>query len=415
MDEESPDTLSVDAGTDFSAAEESAETSTPAEPVSTDEAAGEDTGMEETLPEGTAVPDEQGSKDVIPTGEDTDPAAETADPPETASGKTASKPARKRTKASAAKAETPNAPIKKTAPSSILTLSADAEVETQESREDTIWHELQNAYRTRKILTGTLGGIEKMEGGGTIAVVYYKEMRVVIPLAEMMINLVEDAAHDYGELVQRQNKILGNMLGCEIDFIIKGLDNASRSVVASRKDAMYKKRQIFYLPDASGNSRVCEDRIVQARVIAVAEKVVRVEIFGTECSILARDLSWDWMGDATERFHVGEQILVRILSVKLHSLEGISVKADVKSVNGNTSKENLGKCKIQGKYAGTVTEIHKGTVFVRLHIGVNAVAHSCYDNRLPGKKDEVSFVVTRIDSDRNVAVGLISRIIKQNI
>lgn len=43
-------------------------------------------------------------------------------------------------------------------------------------------------------------------------------------------------------------------------------------------------------------SRVCEDRIVQARVIAVAEKVVRVEIFGTECSILARDLSWAWMG-----------------------------------------------------------------------------------------------------------------------
>ncbi len=418
MDVENPDTLSVDAGTDFSAAEESAETPTPAEPVSTDEeSAGEDTGMEETLLEETAVLDEQDSKDAIPDGEDTDPAAETAGPPEASSDKPATKPSRKRTKTSAAKAETPDvpAPVKKTAPPSILTLSADAEVETPESREDTIWHELQNAYRTRKILTGTLGGIEKMEGGGTIAVVYYKEMRVVIPLSEMMINLVEDAAHDYGELVQRQNKILGNMLGCEIDFIIKGLDNASRSVVASRKDAMYKKRQIFYLPDANGNSRVCEDRIVQARVIAVAEKVVRVEIFGTECSILARDLSWDWMGDATERFHVGEQILVRILSVKLHSLEDISVKADVKSVNGNTSKENLGKCKIQGKYAGTVTDIHKGTVFVRLHIGVNAVAHSCYDNRLPGKKDEVSFVVTRIDSDRNVAVGLISRIIKQNI
>ena len=304
---------------------------------------------------------------------------------------------------------------KKTAPSSILTINADAEVETQESKEDTIWHEMQNAYRTRKILTGTLGGIEKMEGGGTIAVIYYKEMRVVIPLAEMMINLAEDEAHDYGEIVQRQNKILGNMLGCEIDFIIKGIDNSSRSVVASRKDAMYKKRQIFYLPDANGMSRVCEDRIVQARVIAVAEKVVRVEIFGVECSILARDLSWDWLGDATESFHVGEQILVRILNVKFDTLDNITVKADVKSVNGNTSKANLSKCKIQGKYAGVVTDIHKGTVFVRLHIGVNAVAHSCYDNRMPGKKDEVSFVVTRIDEDRNVAVGLISRIIKQNI
>ena len=54
------------------------------------------------------------------------------------------------------------APARKSAPSSILTLNADSEVETQESREDTIWHELQNAYRTRKILTGILGGIEKM-------------------------------------------------------------------------------------------------------------------------------------------------------------------------------------------------------------------------------------------------------------
>ena len=76
---------------------------------------------------------------------------------------------------------------------------------------------------------------------------------------------------------------------------------------------------------------------------------------------------------------------------------------------------NLSKCKIQGKYAGTITDIHKGTVFVRLSIGVNAIAHSCYDSRTPGKKDEVSFVVTRIDEDRNVAVGLISRIIRQNI
>lgn len=421
MDEESTDTLSVDAGTDFSAAEGTTETSGSAGPISTDEVSAEgDFGMAETLPlpEETASADEHDGQDTIPAGNSTEPAEETGNPSEvSSSGRATSRPAKKRANTSATKTAAPDVPtpVKKSAPSSILTLSADTEVETQESREDTIWHELQNAYRTRRILTGTLGGIEKMEGGSTIAVVYYKEMRIVIPLAEMMINLVEDAAHDYGELVQRQNKILGNMLGCEIDFMIKGLDNASRSVVASRKDAMYKKRQIFYMPDANGISRVCEDRIVQARVIAVAEKVVRVEIFGAECSILARDLSWDWMGDATERFHVGEQILVRILSVKLHSLEDISVKADVKSVNGNTSKENLGKCKIQGKYAGTVTDIHKGTVFVRLHIGVNAVAHSCYDNRMPGKKDEVSFVVTRIDADRNVAVGLISRIIKQNI
>ena len=57
----------------------------------------------------------------------------------------------------------------------------------------------------------------------------------------------------------------------------------------------------------------------------------------------------------------------------------------------------------------------KGLFSSGLELGVNAIAHSCYDNRTVGKKDKVSFVVTHIDEDRNVAVGIITRIIKQNI
>ena len=298
----------------------------------------------------------------------------------------------------------------------ILTLENDAAVETQKSKEDLIWHEITNAYRTRRILTGMLGGIEKLEGGSTITIVYYKNFRVVIPITEMMINLVEDETHNYGELSLRQNKIVNTMLGCEIDFIIKGLDSKERSIVASRKDAMLKKRQIFYFDqDSSGTPKVYPDRVVQARVISVAEKVVRSEIFGVETSIPARDLSFDWLGDARERFHVGDHILVRIQEVKAEDPEHISVRADVKSVEGDTSKANLALCKVQGKYAGTVEDIHNGTVFVRLQIGVNAIAHTCYDSRTVGKKDDVSFVVTHIDSERNVALGIITRIIRQNL
>lgn len=298
----------------------------------------------------------------------------------------------------------------------ILTLENDAAIETQKSKEDLIWHEITNAYRTRRILTGMLGGIEKLEGGATITIVYYKNFRVVIPITEMMINLVEDETHNYGELSLRQNKIVNTMLGCEIDFIIKGLDNKERSIVASRKDAMLKKRQIFYFDqDSSGTPKVYPDRVVQARVISVAEKVVRAEIFGVETSIPARDLSFDWLGDARERFHVGDHILVRIQEVKAEDTEHISVRSDVKSVEGDTSKANLALCKVQGKYAGTVEDIHNGTVFVRLQIGVNAIAHTCYDSRTVGKKDDVSFVVTHIDSERNVALGIITRIIRQNL
>ena len=57
----------------------------------------------------------------------------------------------------------------------------------------------------------------------------------------------------------------------------------------------------------------------------------------------------------------------------------------------------------------------KGIVYVRLSNGVNAMAHSCYDRRTPGKKDDVSFVVTKLDEERSIAVGIITRIIRQNL
>ncbi len=299
----------------------------------------------------------------------------------------------------------------------VLTLESRGEVETEESREDTIWHEIHNAYRTRRILTGQLGGIEQTDNGKTITIVDYKGFRIVIPLKEMMINIGRSpSGQEYRELMLRQNKLLGNMLGAEIDFIVKGIDSKTRSVVASRKEAMLRKRQIFYLDtDAEGMYRVYDNRIVQARVIAVAEKAVRIEAFGVECSILARDLSWDWIGDAHERFSVGDQVLVRILNVRRDSLEDIGIKADIKSVSQNTSHDNLKKCRVQSKYAGRVTDVHKGVVYIRLSNGVNAVAHSCYDYRTPGKKDDVSFVVTRLDEERGIAVGIITRIIRQNL
>ena len=305
----------------------------------------------------------------------------------------------------------------KRAEAPVLTLEARGEVETEESREDVIWHEIHNAYRTRRILTGQLGGIEQTDNGKTIAIVDYKGFRIVIPLKEMMINVGRSpSGQEYAELMLRQNKILGNMLGAEIDFIVKGIDSKARSVVASRREAMLKKRQIFYLDtDASGMYRVHEGRIVQARVIAVAEKVLRVEVFGVECSIMARDLAWDWIGDAHERFSVGDQVLVRVLSVRRDGPEEIAVKADIKSVSQNTSHDNLKKCRIQSKYAGKVTDVHKGVVYIRLSNGVNAVAHSCYDYRTPGKKDDVSFAVTRLDEERGVAIGIITRVIRRNL
>lgn len=300
---------------------------------------------------------------------------------------------------------------------SILTIENGDVVETQADREDVIWHEIHNAYRVRRVLTGQFCGVEQTENGKTLAIADCKGFRVVIPLREMLIEQGgPSTGKQFRDEMQRLNRLLGNMLGAEIDFVIRGIASAERKAVASRRDAMLRKRQTFYFgTDAEGMYRIHEGRIVQARVIAVAEKVIRVEAFGVECSIPARDLAWDWMGDAHERYAVGDKILIRIQEVQRGSVENVRIRADVRSLNPDAGRAALDKCQLQSKYIGRITDVRRGVVFIRLTNGANAVAHPCFDYRTPGKHDDVSFVVTAIDEERGVATGIITRIIRQNL
>lgn len=298
----------------------------------------------------------------------------------------------------------------------ILTIEAGAKVSTEDTQAEIAWHEIQNAYITRRIVTGTLSGIEYSEISQYYAVADFNGFRVVIPLKEMFFDFPANLhGDDYKAAVTKYNKLMNSMLGAKIDFIVKGIDSKSKSIVASRREAMYKKRQTFYMEtDKNGMFRIYEDRIVQARVIAVAEKAIRVEIFGVDCSIPVKDLSWDWIGDARERFSIGDEILLRIKEVKRDNIKDLYVSADARSVTDNRTA-NLELCKIYGKYAGRVTDTHKGVVYIRLNNGVNAIAHTCLDRRMPGKKDDVSFAVTTLDKDKGIALGVITRIIKQNL
>ena len=347
-----------------------------------------------------------------PPGEEPDtPAPE--DAPADEAQPRAARPRRRREAVAA-----PPAAVRRTADRErVLTIEARDEVQTEAEREAIIWHEIQNADWTNRILTGTLDGVEQTESGLTLAVVNYKGFRVAIPLKEMMLHSGKlPNGQEYLEEMARLRRILMVRLGSEIDFVVKGHDNKSRSAVGSRKDAMLRKRQSFYLDkNELGEPMIYEGRVVQARVVAVSEKIIRVEVFGVECAIVARGLSRAWMGDATEKYSVGDRILVRVLKISGTTVEDLSITADVRSVSSGTNQDNLKKCVVQGRYAGRVTDIRGGVVFIRLNNGVNAIAHSCYDRRTPGKRDDVSFSVTRLDPEQGVAVGIITRIIKQNL
>ena len=309
--------------------------------------------------------------------------------------------------------ESPSAPHN----GAVLTITARTRIKSEAETTDELWHEIRNAYRTRRILTGTLDGIEQTAGGKTLATVSFRGFRIAIPIREMLV--LEErmpSGRAYADYMNRLNRILGTMLGAEIDFIVKGIDSTTHSAVASRREAMLRKRQTFYLgKDVSGNPYIYPGRLVEARVIAVAEKVLRVEAFGIECAIFARDLSWQWVSDVRDLYSVGDRVLVRVQEISGEDVEHLSIRADIRSTFSETSIDNLKKCQVQSKYAGKVTDLRGGVVYIRLNNGVNAIAHTCYDSRMPGKKDDVSFAVTRLDEEHGIAVGIITRIIKRNL
>lgn len=293
----------------------------------------------------------------------------------------------------------------------VLKVNLDEE-ESQDDEFETQWNEIVTFYRTRRLVPVTITGIEKTQLAGHVVVTYYKNQRILVPLTEMLIFQSDDSDMDYSQF----ERICSTMLGAEIDVIIKGIDKKTESVVGSRRDAMMRKREKFYLtPLSDGLPHVREGRIVEARIIGVTQLVARLEVFGVETTLGASELSWDWLPNVSDKFSVGDRLNVLIKEIRGDKPDNLRIIADVKSITVNTSMENISKCTVQNRYVGVITNVRNGIAYLRLKVGVNAIAHTNYDRRTPAKGDTVSFVITRINTEYGNVAGIITKIIKQSI
>lgn len=297
----------------------------------------------------------------------------------------------------------------------VLTIDPRAEVLTREDQEALVWHELENANRTKQILTGKLSATERTPAGMTVAIIIFKGTRVLVPLREMGVHtgpVPSDPA--YAAWVADIIKIVNSRQQSDVDFVVRGIDYDSMTVVGSRRDAMRRKRRRFYLDtDEQGRHMIEEGSRVQARVVSVMEKSLRVEVFGVECMVSASGVSRLWVSSLRDKFNVGDLVVVRVTKIEQNA-DGIEIRVDARDIFGEDG-DNLSRCQQWGRYVGQVTDVHNGRFFIRLDIGVNALSHECRDMRMPGRKDIVSLTVTRLDEKNGVALGIINRIIKQNL
>ncbi len=291
----------------------------------------------------------------------------------------------------------------------VVTIDDTRSVATDADKEQNDLLDLIESFRTGKILSGTIQGVEKPSDtrSYTIAVIYHGSYKVMIP-AEEAVTPPEDYRDQNPEDVHHY--MLTKRLGAEVDYIVKGVDPKTGLAVASRLDAMKAKRKQYYFgTDREGNNLLYAGVCAEARVVSVIRAGVFVDLFGLETYIPLRELSYQRMMDASGYFQPGQRILVKILDIDRSDKNQIKVTASVKQAAENPYEKALHKYTVGNCYVGTVSMVDTNGVFVALDGGIDCLCSYPKRGR-PPRGARVTVRIWGINHDTNRIWGAITHI-----
>ena len=225
---------------------------------------------------------------------------------------------------------------------------------TDELQEKVIWQNINSSKERGKILTGKIIAIEteKMKDTDiTCAIVDFKGIKVLIPATE----IIKDGKND--------KKILRNMMGAEIKFIIIEADKISSKAVGSRIKAMERIQEINLKKLEVGDK-------VYGKVVGVWRKYIRIEVLGMDFIMQAKDLQYGYVEDVSKIYKINEQIKVVIKEI---SEENKSIKISVKDLLEDPFKNIRKDFTEKGEYLATITGYTDNGIFANIAQGVDTV------------------------------------------
>lgn len=207
---------------------------------------------------------------------------------------------------------------------------------TDELKEKIIWQNINSSKERGKILTGNIIAIEteKMkEQNITCAIVDFKGIKVLIPATE----IIKEAKND--------KKILRNMMGAEVKFVIVEIDKIASKAVGSRIKAMEKIQEINLKKLEVGDK-------VYGKVIGVWRKYIRVECIGIDFIIKAQDLQYGYLEDVSKLYKINQQIRVIVKEI---DVEAKNIKISIKDLLEDPFKNIRKDFREKGEYLATIT------------------------------------------------------------
>lgn len=257
--------------------------------------------------------------------------------------------------------------------------------------------ELMRSRDEKRILTGKINGIEdeyyKIRNENIpCAVLWYEDIKILIPSTHLGTSKIN-------------RSMIRGMLGAEIDFIVIEIDTVSNVAIASRINAMQLRAKLE-LPKLKKNDSV------RARILAVGEKHILVELYGKEVVIKAENLQHTYIYSCKEIYSPGESLKVRIINI---DLEKDIYELDAKCFIENPFKNIRKYITENGEYTGRVVAFPKKNngIIVQLdnsNIGCLIRVPARF-NRYPHLLDNVLIKITEIKESHKQIYGYLVRII----
>ena len=289
----------------------------------------------------------------------------------------------------------------------VVSIDAERTVETDTDKLRSDLLDLVESLKGKKILTGTIQGVERLADNPEMsyAVTYHGDYKAIIPVLEAVEEPEDYRGQPKGDVL---HYLLNKRLGAEVDYIIKGIDQESGIVAASRLEAMAMKRKEYYFrTDRDGNYQIYAGICAEARVVSVIRAGIFVDLFGAECYIPLRELSYQRWVDATAHYQSGQRVLVRVLEVDRSDRSRLRVSASVKQAGENPYEKALKKYAVGSLYVGTVSMVDTTGVFVSLDGGIDCLC--TYPKRgRPPRGCRVSVRILGINYESNRIWGVIT-------
>ena len=291
----------------------------------------------------------------------------------------------------------------------VLAIDDSLTVETEADKARNNLIDLLESLRSGRILSGTIQGIESPPDNPakTYAVIYHGDYKVVIP-AEETVEAPEDFRGRRPEDVYHY--LVSKRLGAEIDYIVKGVDQATGSAAASRLEAMRaKRRQYYFGTDRDGNNLIYAGLCAEARVVSVIRSGIFIDLFGLELYIPLRELSYQRMLDASTHYQPGQRIIVKVTGVERNGRDNIRASASVKQAADDPYASALKRYTVGNRYVGTVSMVDTNGVFVSLDGGIDCLCSYPKRGR-PPRGARVTVRIIGINSDTNRIWGAITHV-----